>query len=342
MSHSLRIVIIGCGAVTEMFHIAPLLARKDCRITALVDRNEKRLEVVGQLVPHAHRATEVATVLDDIDAAIVAVPHFLHAPISCELLSAGKHILVEKPLALTSAECDRMLAVARASGATITVGHMRRFCPAVAFARDMLRSGALGAISSVDVADGVVFGWPVESDFQFRRDKAGGGVLVDTGAHTLDMVISWFNEVTPLSYRDDASGGVEADCVVELGLSDGVPCRVELSRTRNLRNTAIIEGALGRMEVFFYDNKVVVTFTGAFPVLPIECMPRESALTDPSQWRHMFDYQLDDWLESLVQGRPAMVSGEEGAKVVRLIERVQAMREPLLHPWETFATGRQS
>lgn len=338
----LRMAIVGCGAVTELLHRPALLARTDCRVTALVDRSLDRLGALGRAIPQARRAATVGEVLDDIDAAIVAVPHFLHASIACELLRAGKHVLVEKPMALSSAECDQMLAAAKASGAAIAVGHMRRFCPAVAFARALLRSGVLGDTRSVDVEDGVVFGWPVESDFQFRREKAGGGVLVDTGAHTLDMLLGWFGDVEPLSYRDDDAGGVEADCVAELRLADGAPCRIELSRTRNLRNSATIEAARGRIEVFFYGNKVVLTLADGSPVVPFDCTPLQSSLSHPSIWRHMFDYQLDDWLSALAHGRPATVSGVDGAKVVRLIEKLQAQREPWIHPWETFTVGNVS
>jgi len=240
-------------------------------------------------------------------------------------------------MALTASECDQMLAAAKAGGATITVGHMRRFCPAVAFAHQLIHSNILGAIRSVDVEDGAVFGWPVESDFQFRKEKAGGGVLVDTGAHTLDMLIAWFGEAQPVSYRDDACGGVEADCVAELRLAGGAPCLVELSRTRNLRNSAIIEGEKGRMEVFFYQNKVVLKLGGELCCVPFDCTPQTVALTNPSPWRHMFDYQLDDWLKSIREGRPGKVSGEEGATVVRLIEKLQAMREPWIHSWDSNA-----
>ena len=337
-----RIGLIGCGAVTELFHLPPLLASNDCLVTALVDLNVARLEVIGRSVPLARRSASVSEVLSEIDAAIVAVPHSLHATIAVELLRANKHVLVEKPLALTSDECDLILEAAKSSGATITVGHMRRFCPAVAFARDLIRFETMGDIHSVDVADGTVFGWPVNTDFQFRRDTAGGGVLVDTGAHTLDMVLGWFGDVLPVSYYDDSCGGVEADCIMELRLPDNTPCRVELSRTRNLRNSAIIEAERGRIEVFFYDNKVVLTFSDGFPVIPIECTPQTSALTNPSLWRHMFDYQLDNWLDSITQGHPALVSGEEGEKVVRLIEKLQAMRKPLIHPWESFPVQGES
>ncbi len=226
----LNVGLVGCGAVVELLHLPPIQARKDCCISALVDPNLERLAVLGEKVPAAVRAVSVPEILGKIDAAIVAVPHYLHADIACVLLRAGKHVLVEKPMALTVEECDRMLIAADAGGASITVGHMRRFCPAVAFAQRLLQSNVLGDLKDVDVCEGAVFGWPVESDFQFRKEKAGGGVLVDTGSHTLDMLIGWFGVPMPVSYCDDSAGGVEADALMHFELRDRVPCRVELSR----------------------------------------------------------------------------------------------------------------
>jgi predicted dehydrogenase len=328
-----RIGIIGCGAVTEQLHMPALVARRDCLVTALVDRDPRRTAALARLAPDARCGTAVADVIDDFDAAIVALPHHLHASISIELLRAGKKVLVEKPMALTTGECDVMVAAAGADRTALTVGQMRRFLPAVDFARRLIHAGALGEITSVDVRDGVVFDWPVESDFQFRKDRAGGGVLMDTGAHTLDMIIGWFGEPAPRAYQDDAPGGVEADCVAELALASGAPCRVELSRTRTLRNSAIVSGTRGSIEVMFYANRLTATLAGSVAV-PFDCVPQPSALPHADIWRHMFDFQLDNWLGAISEGRSAAVPGVEGRKVVRLIESLYGMRQPLDLPWE--------
>jgi predicted dehydrogenase len=331
-----RLGIIGCGTVVEQFHLPSILARDDCQITALVDQNLRRADALQRHVPGAVKAMTSNEVLAEFDAAIVAVPHFLHATFAIELLSAGKSVLVEKPMALSTAECKAMLEAATRN-ATITIGHMRRFLPTVAAAKHLLAGGTFGKIRRVDIRDGVVFGWPVQSDFQFRKEKAGGGVLVDTGGHALDMVIYWFGDPKPLSYRDNACGGVEADCEAELQLPSGAECVVELSRTRNLRNSAIIQGERGCMEVFFYANKLTFKLQDSLARrIPFDCVPQARALSDPSPWRQMFDLQLEDWLSSLRKGRQASVSGTEGVKVVRLIEQLYALRKPLIHSWESF------
>lgn len=329
-----RVALIGCGAVVDLLHAPALLARADCRVTLLVDRDTGRTDALKKKFPNAQAATDAGTHLDAFDAAIVAVPHPLHLAVAAPLLKAGKHVLVEKPMAVTKEECEELLAAERTGGGRLSVGQMRRFCPAVAFARSLLTAGVLGRIRKVDVRDGVVFGWPVESDFPFRREKSGGGVLIDTGPHTLDMIIHWFGPPEATAYRDDACGGVEADAEMELSLPDGSMCMVELSRTRNLRNSAVIEGDLGRLEVFFYTNEVRIHPADGGPGCPFVCHPSPETLGNPSVWSHMFNFQLDDWVASLREGRSSSVPGAEAAKVVGLIQRLYAIRQPLRHPWE--------
>ena len=149
MSLLTRIAIIGCGAVTERFHLPPLVRRKDCSVTALVDLNTARTEALGRFVPEAVKAKSGAEVLDRFDAAIVAVPHFLHAPVSIELLRAGKSVLIEKPMALSGAECEAMLEAARAAAPPLQSGKCGAFVPQLlrheaARRRDVWRNRAGG------------------------------------------------------------------------------------------------------------------------------------------------------------------------------------------------------
>ncbi len=101
---------------------------------------------------------------------------------------------------------------------------------------------------AVDIQEGMIYDWPVASDFMFRRDM-GGGVLADTGAHVLDLLMYWLGDHASVEYKDDAAGGVEADCELRLTMASGAKGVVRLSRTRNLRNTWILEGERGTLEV---------------------------------------------------------------------------------------------
>lgn len=90
---------------------------------------------------------------------------------------------------------------------------------------------------------------PVTSDSPFRKEIAGGGVLIDKGADVLDSLLYWLGEFLEVEYYDDAEGGAEANCLLNILLKNGSCGVVELSHTRRLRNTAIIRGERGVLEI---------------------------------------------------------------------------------------------
>jgi predicted dehydrogenase len=268
---------------------------------------------------------------DEFDGAIVALPHTLHERACSELLRAGKSVLVEKPMATTAAEAGRMIAVADSTGSLLAVGLMRRYQWAHRLAHELIAGGALGAIHSFDFREGSPYNWPVASDFFFRRESAGGGVLMDTGAHTIDSLLWWLGPAKTLDYRDDASGGVEADCMLELQMASGARGVVELSRTRSLRNTAIIEAENGRIEVAMGGNAFSVRMNQSrFTVKGNAAF--ESATRD-QQYLDLIVEQLSDWTEAVrSRGRPA-VGGRDALASIELIEQCYANKRPWLLPW---------
>ncbi|MEM7145847.1 MAG: Gfo/Idh/MocA family oxidoreductase [Verrucomicrobiota bacterium] len=329
----IRIAIIGCGAVSELLHLPALADRAEVDTTLLVDKNETRARELAEKYKVPNHAPAWNKHSEEFDAAIIALPHFLHASVTEELLDAGKHVLVEKPMALSTAECDTMISAAAQSKATLTVGQMRRFCPAVAMAKTLVERNLIGEVRNFAVHDGVVFAWPVASDFQFRKESAGGGVLVDAGAHALDMVIALLGTPEVTAYRDDAAGGVEADCEIDLRLPNGATGFVELSRTRELKNSIRIEGTLGALEVFFYQNQFRIEGLNPQQAYPVIAAPDAELTPDMAIWPLMIRLQLADWIESISDERPPQVSGEEGRKVVNLIECCYATKTPLRFPW---------
>jgi len=336
-----RIALIGGGAVAEMFHLPALEGSQEAVLDVLVEKSDARAkELASRFVIHRVGASLADVDFDGFEAAIVALPHFLHAELCGELLRAGKHVLVEKPMALTTAECDSMIGYARDAQVTLTVGQMRRFCPAVSAARSLLGKGVLGEVRRFDLRDGAVFDWPVASDFQFRKETAGGGVLFDTGAHALDMLLWLLGEVEVCAYRDDAYGGVEADCEIELQAPGNVVGRVELSRTRKLRNSIVIEGSDGRLELFFYDNRVVLHDLDPCTGIAQELQASDAEVCGESIWSCMFRLQLEAWLRCIRGEASSRVPGEEGRRVVELISSCYAQRRPLELPW-VFDSGER-
>jgi predicted dehydrogenase len=126
----LRVGIVGCGEVTQTIHLPTLLRLRDhFEVTALCDISGKVRAGVGAQVPWASQHADGESLLQQshVDAVLVANPHALHAETALCALAAGKHVLVEKPLCTSIEEADRLEAAARASGAVVQVGYMRRY-----------------------------------------------------------------------------------------------------------------------------------------------------------------------------------------------------------------------
>ena len=332
-SESLRIAMVGCGAVAERGHLPAITKSEGCHISLLVDSTRQRADELASKFDVENTSTAYEDIAGLADAAVVAVPHNLHAEVTTALLRRGLDVLVEKPMATTVAECQQMIAAAEQHGRILTVGHMRRFLHNARLARWVVQAGVLGPIKSFDFHEGNVYNWPVQSASFFNTETAGGGVLVDAGAHVLDLLLWWFGEVEEIEYRDDNFGGVEADCLLRLETASGIPGTVGLSRTRDLRNTVIVYGENATLEVHLRQNWAIIHSTDGS--VGLNGLGADSTTIEgtPQGFSDLFEVQIEDFLGAIRDGRPPTVSGVEATQTVALIERCYAERKPLEMPW---------
>lgn len=331
-----KVAIVGCGAISERLHMPSLANRDDCEIAALVDTNEPRTKALAQQFGVAHTFSDYQALLNqNIDAAIIAAPNHLHAAISVALLNAGIHVLVEKPMAISAAECQQMTAAADAANKVMAVGHILRFAHAARFAKWAIESGILGRIVSFDIRHGFVFAWPTVSDYFLRKELCGGGVLIDLGAHTVDLLLWWLGDVATFDYYDDSYGGVEADCLLEARLKSGATGTLELSRTRDLRSTAIFRGEQAELEVSFAQNSVVLKFLDGNIGITGHAMLEGEPLNPVQSTAELVVAEHADFFAAIKSGRQALVSGSEASRGMHLIEACYAARQPLELPWLT-------
>jgi nucleoside-diphosphate-sugar epimerase/predicted dehydrogenase len=329
-----RLAIIGCGAVVQ-HHLLPALRRIGWRPEVLVDPSERNLAATAAIAGRSKTLIKTADwtkATASFDAAIVAAPHALHGPIGQALIAAGKHVFMEKPLATTSSDARKMLEAAAARGTILSVGLLRRYLHIARWTKALLDSGILGTIQQAEVREGFVFNWATSTDGLLKPGLAGGGVLMDTGAHTLDEILWWLGDARVARYRDDALTGVEADSLIDLDLPSGGRGLIELSRSRELPNTCRIEGSNGYVELHLYRNEVlscsdnVRAFkhdgmgVGAFP---------EQRFPD------LFSGELADFRKSITSGSQQGVDGAEGLRSIEMIEACYARRELLKMPWDS-------
>ena len=338
-SNKSRIAVVGCGAVAELRHLPALAARDDREIFALVDTDEARVRRLAAEYGAQHALTDHKDLLDlGLDGAIVATPTNLHAPMTIDLLRAGLHVLLEKPIARSLDECDAMIAVAQEVDRVLAVAFFRRFAHQLRLAKTFIDAGLLGTVKSFDIRDGYEFGWPVKTDFPFRREAAGGGVLIDLGVHVLDLVTWWFGDAESLEYWDNDRGGVESDCLLHITMASGGEGVIEFSRTRLLRNTAIIVGDQGTLEVDLNSSDFILSLEESRTGITGSAFSGNPATGTEQDPIDLFVAQHDDWLDAARAGGSPAVSAMEARRSLALIVDCYARRQVLELPWIESAT----
>ncbi len=337
LDRPLRIGIVGAGAAAEGIHLPALARVPGVCVAAIADPARDRLAHVSRTFGIPSAFADYRDMIPHIDAAIVGVPHHLHAAVAVDLLDAGIDVLVEKPMAVTTAECDVMIEAADRSGSMLAVGLLRRFAPTLRFTKEAIDAGLLGRIHSFDVSEGIVFKWPVKSAAMFH--PRNGGVLADIGIHLIDLMLWWFGDCAALEYRDDALGGVEADALLEVQMASGVSGRIELSRSRDLRCTCIIRGERGTLEVGTKTDSVVTLTPGSGNAALTGRATTHLQQQPPTCLADLFAAEMIDFVRAVNGGARPEVPGGEGRRAVEVLEACYRQRQPLVFPFEPLLYG---
>lgn len=177
--------LIGAGAIGALR--ASALARSaDCRLVGVHDADGARARAVAggaACYPSARSLLEAP----DVDAVIISTPPQSHETLAVSAMQAGKHVLVEKPMAASPEACRRMIEAAEANRRTLTVGFNHRYFEALKFVRDAVRSGSLGKISHVKAFTGHTGLSEFKAPWMYDPAIMGGGALTDNGVHVLDL-----------------------------------------------------------------------------------------------------------------------------------------------------------
>ena len=201
-SEPVRYGMIGCGEIAVRSFEA-VGAADDARLAATFDVKHELAEDLAGRADGAVACASQEELLarDDVEAVIISTPHYLHEPITAAALAAGKHVLVEKPIACNVAQGRRMVAAAARADRRLGVCFMRRYLPTTQGLRDFIAQGALGTIMGgliVQMANKEESYWTggytqrARTDWRLRRETAGGGFLIMNTIHTID----WFRYVS--------------------------------------------------------------------------------------------------------------------------------------------------
>lgn len=312
------IAVVGTGSIGRR-HLEVLISLGHSALIAVSEhRRLDHLEIAGTPIAVSHRLEDA---IDDVDAVIVTSPTSLHLGHLRTAVEAGRHVLVEKPVATASTGLDEVVAEAAAQGLVAGAGHQFRYEPGLMTVRDMVREGVLGTILAVEAHQGEhLADYHPDEDYRTgyaaRRDL-GGGVL-RTQIHHID-VLEWI--FGPL-VRVYASGGHVTDLEIDVEDSAsylfrsaaGTPVYGHLDYRQRPRTVSlVVVGTGGRVEWDHYGARLTHTPSGGDPIVT----------TWPYDRHAMFASQMSDFLDAVRGGAPLRTSLRDGVRAVRLVEAIE-------------------
>ena len=190
----LNIGVIGCGKIAQVRHIPEYAANENCTLTAFFSPNAKRAEdMAAKYGGKVYASAEELFADPEIDAVSICAANYAHAELSIKALEAGKHVLCEKPMAVTIEDCEAMLAAAEKAGKRLMIGQNQRLAKAYLCAKELLEQGEIGKVVSFrsSFGHGGPETWsisPGKDTWFFDKKRAAMGAMADLGIHKTDLL----------------------------------------------------------------------------------------------------------------------------------------------------------
>ncbi|MEO8481338.1 MAG: Gfo/Idh/MocA family oxidoreductase [Acidobacteriota bacterium] len=269
MRQVIRWGVVGCGDVVE-FKSGPGFQEADgSSLLAVTRRDRARAEDFARRhgVPRVHATADDLIADPEVDAIYIATPPSSHRDLALRVAAAGKPCLVEKPMAMTHAECLDMVTAFERHGAPLWVAYYRRALPRFLKMRDLLRTGAIGRVTSVQVEvldtlphDGQTIGWRVDPA------TAGAGLFFDVGSHCLDMLDFLVGPIDRISgFAENTGGAYDAEdvTVASLRCATQIPgSGVWNFNTDRKQDSLIVRGTEGAIATSMFKDVDVVLSRG--------------------------------------------------------------------------------
>lgn len=314
--------IIGCGDIVRKRVAKAIQEDPRSDLIAVCRRNQSKLKEFCSTfgVSRAYSRAQDLISDPDIDAVYVATPVVLHRSQTIDAAQAGKHVLVEKPMALTAVECEQMETICQDAQVKLGVAYYRRFYPVVARMKKLIEQGTIGTPLSASAVTSSPFPFTPgdEGYWRARSELGGGGALMDIGSHRIDLFLDLFGPCTRVESFCDT---LAADCETE----DVASVLMQFDK-----------GAHGLLQCFFgtsneWDSFIVLGSDGRLSVDPLnkglliveEGSDRRSESLPPADNLHA--PLIEDFSSAVLDDKCPVVTGEAGQAVNDVIDRAYSV-----------------
>ncbi|HET7028359.1 MAG TPA: Gfo/Idh/MocA family oxidoreductase [Candidatus Limnocylindrales bacterium] len=325
MANELRWGVLSTARIGRLKVVPGIQRAERCRVVAVASRDRARADSFAASldIPRVHDSYESLLADPEVDAVYVPLPNHLHAEWSIAAARAGKHVLCEKPLALTAGEAERIFDVAEAEGVRVMEAFMYRLHPSWVAVRELVSAGRIGDLVAVQSW----FGFWNDDAADIRNVRAfGGGALYDVGCYCINLSRMLFGgeprRVESAIVRDPTSGvDVLTSAILEFdaGLAS-FTCSIRSEDDQRVH----VYGTKGRISLAIPFNippdrptVVEVTSGGDAPVAPLT-ETLMFAAADP------YTVEAAAFAAAVLDGRPLPTSPEDAIANLRVIEAVFA------------------
>lgn len=332
MKDKLTVGIIGCGEITNVLTARALSEAKNVKIGMAMDAVEWAAEDIGKRygVPHT---SDVKALLSnpDIDFVYIAVPHYLHAPLTVEAARAGKHVIVEKPISVDLKKADEMIAECKKNGVKLSTCFPSRYLPHVEKAKELVEGGRIGKVIGIKITGMGIkpdsywmggYSGRIKSDWRKFKEKTGGGILIMNEVHDIDYMryITGLEAKRVYSECDTFLTPVEVEDFINvviryangaIGMIEASSCVEESPRSMAIRGNRI------------YGSKGEIIVSNPLWVRTSE----DTELGKANEWheikleekgRHINRF-IEGFAEAVLSNRTPPVTGEDGRKALEII-----------------------
>jgi len=322
--NKLRIGILGTGVINRDFHLVTLRNHPQAEVVAAANHRPESLKRLAAdfNIPKTYTNFAEMAADPDIDAVINGLPNYLHAPVTIQMLEAGKHVLCEKPMALNVAEGEQLIAAAQRAKRKLMIAHMWRFDREIVWLRDVMASGQLGRIFKVKSHAIWLFDGPRPGSWFVTPEFAGGGALADMGIHSIDTLRFILGGARPVkvfahagTFFRDIPLDDTATAMIEF--EGGVTGLIEAGwyhlYADGLEGYTQAYGTKGYARVL--PAQLQTSIEGIWSVTQPEMPKRQQQCDLP-----MYQAQMDHFIDCILNDKEPSPGGEDGLWAMRVLE----------------------
>lgn len=326
---TVRFGIVGSGLMAGIYATCIAEDTKDTRLVA-VAMGSRAPGLAQRFKVDVEPSLEALLARDDIDAVVIATPHSAHLPETLLAAQAGKHVFLEKPMALDKAECRQMIEACREAGVRLSVGQITRRLGAPLEARRRIDAGEIGDVRMIQVwralAGGLQF-----PEGSWAIDPREGGPFLDWGSHGCDIV-RWYAGAEPVlafgQYaRYDPAEPLPPTAFVQFSFANGVLAHIWMTNelphaVMGARARYIVIGSKAILDINAYGELSKSTPDGWELVYRSpDWVSADEAWGYPNRYiRDGFARQVQDFADAIAAGREPEVTGEDGLKAVEMVQ----------------------